>query len=151
MTIYDHTRIFFFIFYLMTFDELAKVKQGHSKMGYISRVICNSMTNIPWKFYAFIHMCTIIALIRPTNELWKPPKVKKGHGKTGSISGLNYHGMTKNPWKFHDHTPIHTIVTLVPVPLKISGVIWPLMTLWRLKGAIFIIFQHKVWFIHILS
>ena len=54
---------FFSLFlYVVTFDDLAKVKQGHSQMGSISSLIYNSMTNNPWKFHAFPQICTIVAL-----------------------------------------------------------------------------------------
>ena len=142
---------FFSNFYVVTFSDLAKVKQGHSHMGSISSLYHSSMTNNPWKFHASTFICTITALIRPTNELWWPPKVKKGHDQTGSISALNHHGLTKILLKFHVFTSICTIVIPVPAPIQISGVIWPLMTSWRSKGAILLIFKHKVWFVPILS
>ena len=83
-TIYHHSKIFF---YVLTLDDLAKVKQSHSQMCSISNLHHNSMNKNPWKFHASTLIRTINSLIRPTNELWWPPKVKKGHGKTSSISG----------------------------------------------------------------
>ena len=47
VTIYDQSKFFFFIFYVATFDDLAKVKQGHSRMGSISSLYHSSMTNNP--------------------------------------------------------------------------------------------------------
>ena len=135
-------RFFFSNFYVVTFSDLAKVKQGHSHMGSISSLYHSSMTNNPWKFHASTFICTITALIRPTNELWWPPKVKKGHDQSGSISALNHHGLTKILLKFHVSTSICTIVIPVPAPIQISGVIWPLMTSWRSKGAILLIVKH---------
>ena len=69
----------FFFSYVVTFDDLTKVKQGHSQMGSISSLIYNSMTKNLWKFHAPTLICKIIAQIRPSNELWWPSKVKKGH------------------------------------------------------------------------
>ena len=146
VTINDHSMIF-----SLFYGDLVKVKQGHSQMGSISSLIYNSMTKNLWKFHASTLLCTIIEQICPSNELWWPPKVKKGHSQNGSISGLNHLGMNKAPWKFHDSAPICTIVTLLSIPLHISSVIWPMMTLWRSKGAIIIQFKHKVWFASILS
>ena len=60
---------FFLLFYAVTFDDLCKVKQGPSQMGSISSLYYNSMTKNPSKFNASTLICTIIALIRPTNEL----------------------------------------------------------------------------------
>ena len=98
VTIYDHSKIFSSFFTIaVTIDDLWKVKQGPSQMSSISSLYYNSMTKNPSKFNASTLICTIIALIRPTNELRSPPKVKQGHSQMGSISGLNYHGITKNP------------------------------------------------------
>ena len=36
VTINDHSMIFSLFLYVVTFDDLAKVKQGHSQMGSIS-------------------------------------------------------------------------------------------------------------------
>ena len=47
VTIYDHSKIFYLFFYVVTFDDLAKVKQGHSRMGSISSLYHSSMTNNP--------------------------------------------------------------------------------------------------------
>ena len=63
-------RFFSLFLYVVTFDNLAKVKQGHSQMGSISILISSSMTNNPWKFHACTPICTIIALIRPTIILY---------------------------------------------------------------------------------
>ena len=124
-------RFFFFIFDGETFDDLANVKRGLSKIGSISSLHHSSMTKNLWRCHASTLISTIIALIRLTNELWWPPKLKKGHGRTVSISGLNQHCVTKNLWKFHESTPIGTIATLIPVPLQIYCLTWPLMALWR--------------------
>ena len=71
---------FFSLFlYMVTFDDLTKVKQGHSQMGFISSLIYNSMNKNLWKFHASTLLCTIIEQICPSHELWWPPKVKKGH------------------------------------------------------------------------
>ena len=115
-------------------------------MGSISSLLHNCVTKNPCKFHASTLICTIIALICPTYIFWRPFKVKKDHGQIGSISGLNHHGMTKNSWKFHVSAPIRTIVTQVPVPLQISDVIWTLITSWRSKWVILILFKHKVYF-----
>ena len=40
-------RFFSLFLYVVTFDNLAKVKQGHSQMGSISILISSSMTNNP--------------------------------------------------------------------------------------------------------
>ena len=71
--------IFSLFLYVVTFDDLAKVKQGHSQMGSISSLIYNSMNKNHGKFRAPTLICKIIAQIRPSNELWWPSKVKKGH------------------------------------------------------------------------
>ena len=108
-------RFFFFIFDGETFDDLANVKRGLSKMGSISSLHHSSMTKNLWRCHASTLISTIIALIRLNNGLWWPPKIKKGHGQTVTISGLNQHCVTKNLWKFHESTPIGTIATLIPV------------------------------------
>ena len=72
-------QFFVYISYVETFDDLAKVKQGHTQMSSISSLHHNSMTKNLWKFHASTLIFTIIAQIRPSHELWWPPKVKKGH------------------------------------------------------------------------
>ena len=47
VTIYEHSKIFSLFFYVVTFDDLAKVKQGHSRMGSISSLYHSSMNNNP--------------------------------------------------------------------------------------------------------
>ena len=57
----DYSTIFYLIFYAITFDDLAKVKQDHSQMGSISSLNHKCMTSNSWKFHAFFIICTIVA------------------------------------------------------------------------------------------
>ena len=102
----------------------------------------------PWNFHASTLTYTIIALIRPTNEFWLPPKVKKeGHNQTDQVWIIRFESSWYD-WVPESYMFLPQSTQKLPMyPLSCKFLVW--YDLWLpLEGqrAILIFFLYHTWF-----